>query len=283
MQIMYKTSACVVYFLQAIMSMNRKELIHRTMQYILDLMDVNVTNTCECLAEDVYWIGLHEGQIFHSRKEVYQKLGEFSQPMHGQISGITSTATELAPSALSIMTEFRLLFSQPSNVSSAIIIRIHVIWAMRNGNPRIVFHQSSIAEPINTSSQMFSFQMDTTTLDRFPFKDERVLIRGLNDYYFYYPISSISWMESVDRSTHTMVHLFNKNIISIDRLRSFDANYGSSFLRVSRSIMVNPFYIRQLTRYQLLMDNGDIIPVPEKRYMTIKKELADWSSSSIKR
>ena len=34
---MYKSSAYVVYFLQAIMSMNRKELIHRTMQYILDL------------------------------------------------------------------------------------------------------------------------------------------------------------------------------------------------------------------------------------------------------
>ena len=90
-------------------------------------------------------------------------------------------------------------------------------------------------------------------------------------------------MESVDRSTHTMIHLSNRNIISIDRLRSFDANYGSSFLRVSRSIMVNPFYIRQLTRYQLLMDNGDIIPVPEKKYMIIKKELADWSNSSIKR
>ena len=215
--------------------------------------------------------------------EVYQKLAEAVHPMHGQISGITSTATELAPSALSIMTEFRMMFSQPSNFSSAVMIRIHVIWAMRNGIARIVFHQSSIAEPINTSTKMFSFQMDETTLDRFPLKDDRVLIRGLNDYYFYYPVSSISWMESVDRSTHTMIHLPNRNIISIDRLRSFDANYGSSFLRVSRSIMVNPFYIRQLTRYQLLMDNGDIIPVPEKKYMIIKKELADWSNSSIKR
>lgn len=280
---MYKTSVCVVYFLQAIMSMNRKELIHRTMQYILDLMDVNVTNTCACLAEDVYWIGMHEGEIFHGRKEVYQKLAEAAHPMHGQISGITSTATELAPSALSIITEFRMMFSQPSNFSSAVIIRVHVIWAMRNGIARIVFHQSSIAEPINISTKMFSFQMDETTLDRFPLKDDRVLIRGLNDYYFYYPVSSISWMESVDRSTHTMIHLPNRNIISIDRLRSFDANYGSSFLRVSRSIMVNPFYIRQLTRYQLLMDNGDIIPVPEKKYMIIKKELADWSNSSIKR
>lgn len=265
------------------MSMNRKELIHLTMQYILDLMDLNVDALCSSLAEDVYWVGLHEGQIFHSRREVKERLLSFSHAMNGQISGSKSTVTELSHSCVSIMTEFRLLFSQPSNVSSAVIIRIHVIWANRSGNNKIVFHQSSIAEPLNVTSHPFAFQMDKTTLDRFPFRDERILIRGQNDYYFYYPVSAIAWMESVDKSTHTMVHLSGKSIVSIDRLRSFDVNYGSYFLRVSRSIMVNPFYIRQLTRYQLLMDNGDIIPVPEKRYMIIKKELADWTSSIIQR
>lgn len=62
------------------------------------------------------------------------------------------------------------------------------------------------------------------------------------------------------------VHIENGSYTFIGRLKQYEENLGNSFYRINRSYLVNLDYIASYTKQQIILDNGTILPLSQKKY-----------------
>ncbi len=77
---------------------------------------------------------------------------------------------------------------------------------------------------------------------------------------------------------YTEVHLMEKTLLSADSLKVFEENYPQKFLRIHRSTLINPKYLKSLEQQQQQMTvtlvSSDITPEVSRRHQAeIKKYL----------
>lgn len=96
------------------------------------------------------------------------------------------------------------------------------------------------------------------------------------------PYSQIEYIENSSRTLE--VHLVNGQIIkSIFIRKSFEEETAglieaSQFIQVHKSFLINLKYIKQLAKNNVTMESGKIIPVSQKRTVTVKKEYLEFFS-----
>lgn len=76
------------------------------------------------------------------------------------------------------------------------------------------------------------------------------------------------------RGRHTLIHSQDQTVEVNESLTSILRQYGSLFLRCHESYLVNPGQIRSVTRFQLRLSNGEILPVPQKKYTAFREAMA---------
>lgn len=90
------------------------------------------------------------------------------------------------------------------------------------------------------------------------------------------PYSQIEAIENVSRKLE--IHMRNGEVVkSIFIRKSFDEEVGEmmhdrSFLLVHKSYLINLNYVKKLERYDVIMENGQRIPVSKTRTAEVKKE-----------
>lgn len=62
------------------------------------------------------------------------------------------------------------------------------------------------------------------------------------------------------------VHKENSSYTFIGRLKQYEENLGNSFFRINRSYLVNLDYITSYTKQQIILDNGTILTLSQKKY-----------------
>ena len=56
----------------------------------------------------------------------------------------------------------------------------------------------------------------------------------------------------------------------------FMENYPGVFLSPHKSYLVNPIHIRNIRRFDLILDTGKTLSIPEKKYTKFKAEFTKW-------
>lgn len=75
------------------------------------------------------------------------------------------------------------------------------------------------------------------------------------------------------RGSHCLIRGTYCFFEALSAISALEKKLDRHFIRVHRSYLVNPDYVRRLTRFEILMENGEKIPVSEKRYGDVKKAL----------
>lgn len=104
-----------------------------------------------------------------------------------------------------------------------------------------------------------------------------VVERGENEISYYFNSSDILYIESADRSRHSIVHTVEGTYKSIEKLRYFEEKYGDAMIRAHVSYLINPMYMHSVQRFQVTLTDGTAIPIPEKKYTAFRKQLQDWT------
>ena len=99
----------------------------------------------------------------------------------------------------------------------------------------------------------------------------KLFFKGLNQSILYIQSERILYMESMNQ--HTLIHLPEENYECCERLSSIAKRLNEGFIRIHASYLVNPKYVQSIQRFSLRMDNGAILPIPEKKYTKVKSEL----------
>ena len=65
----------------------------------------------------------------------------------------------------------------------------------------------------------------------------------------------------------------------LDEVEKKINNLGESFIRIHQSYLVNSMRIAEIDGYQLMIDNGKVLPISKARYQTTRMEYAKYITS----
>lgn len=99
---------------------------------------------------------------------------------------------------------------------------------------------------------------------------EKHMFRGLNGITYY------EWPAQIIRAEaermYITIHLANgEELIVLRSLNDLERELGENFLRVHRSHLVNIDYVMQVKNYKMMLRNGRVIPIAQRRYNEIRR------------
>ena len=60
-------------------------------------------------------------------------------------------------------------------------------------------------------------------------------------------------------------------------MKSIEEKYFShNFLEVRKGVLVNPEKVKNVLRYEMKLDNDDIIVIPKEKYMMVKNSIMSY-------
>ena len=99
----------------------------------------------------------------------------------------------------------------------------------------------------------------------------RIPLKGDNQTVYYFLDSLIVWAES--RRTHTLFHMTTGDFLIHESVSMLAEKYPDVLYRPHSSYLINPTCAESISRFQITMQDGSSIPVPEKKYATVKRDL----------
>lgn len=96
-------------------------------------------------------------------------------------------------------------------------------------------------------------------------------IMATNEAVYYLNEREIFYVEAV--SDHILWHCRSKVIETVNTLKRLEQELSDEFVRVHRSYIINKNLIMSIQRCSVTMANGCNIPIPYKKYVSVKEKL----------
>lgn len=101
-------------------------------------------------------------------------------------------------------------------------------------------------------------------------KNERVLILELSGEMVRIPLYEIRYLEV--RQNYVTIHA-RKDYTVKKTLGEFEAEVDERFFRVGRSCIVNLLYISRITKTEVCLSDGTVIPLPRRQYEPLNRAI----------
>lgn len=238
----------------------------------------------EYLDEDVLWYGPAKGQFLSGRQAI---LETWSKEVHSLSFSMGNTRVDHAitsPSSCEVMLSFPVTTHYPSGESILVDQIIHITWCERKfeGNPekqprmRVIHisdlyhkHESDTIYPVHFN-QVFKGYLPITEAGR------QIHFLGVDRADYYVLSNTIQWIESDMTSRHAILHMGNESVEVIATVQAIEKDYPGLFLRCHSCYLVNPVYVTRVKRFNVLLADGNELPIPEKKYTAFKKEMKEY-------
>lgn len=276
--------------------MKVQELVRRSIDIITNYYDNKLEPFFEAIADEVLWIGPRGGQVMQGKEMIVKTWsGQEDHGLRFTMGNIEAKTVSVGASSLEVLLEYYVYTFFPNGESDEHHQRLHLSWGCRRKNPdgkRIpqifMIHISNISDEqpgkpsdgnvrVYASSHLESHYdaVSSPSLSRIFFRT--VYGRGKSEITYYFNSSTILYIESADRSLHSIVHTLEGPYESIEKLRYFEENFGSEMLHAHASYIINPMYVRSVQRFQVTLTDGTVIPIPEKKYTAFRDQLRNWT------
>lgn len=227
---------------------------------------------------DVLWIGPANTQIIRTRETLIETFAEEHHNLRFEMHDLV-TVPLMTPSSkvLEVLLFYDVDTIWPDNSMQRVKQRVQLSWVVEGGQPFIrVCHVSNALDyddrdviyPVHYGEDRVRVAV-LSGEDRAP----RIVLKGANKAMLYLRPAYIDYLET--SGMHTYIHTQNDIRESTERLTAIDKRYPGLFLRCHESYLVNPDRVTEITRFHLTLINGTTLPIPEKKYTTVKKRLSE--------
>ena len=232
--------------------------------------DNDVQPFFDCCHDDVLWMGPAENQIIRTKKALVEAFEKEENQLRFAVYNLTAVPCHICPNCTEVLMTFTVDTFWPDGSANRVAQRITLTWDVRRdkalirvchiSNP-IAYDQRDAIYPVH-----FLESYPYMTLYKKPSK--KLSFSGINKSILYTSPEEILYMESV--GNHTLIHMATQTFECAERLSAIDKRMKDTFVRCHASYLVNPSYVRSIERFALTMENDQKIPVPEKKYTTVK-------------
>lgn len=281
--------------------MKKQDLVQKSIEIITAYYDNNLQPFFDCISDNVLWFGPRGGQELRGKEEIIKAWSSQENPLQFTLGNIKAKAVSTGGSNLEVLLEYYVNTHFPDGSMDQHHQRLHYSWGIHhqkaeaymihisnitddNSDNQINAAASSQEEPGRGTIKIYAANHEDSRRDAvaIPPAGSRVYFRTVygksaNEVTYYFNSLHILYIESTDRSTHSRVHTLEGPYDAIERLRYFEEKFGDTLLRAHASFLVNPLYVRSVTRFRLTLSDGTTLPIPEKKYTAFKKKLDAWN------
>ena len=222
---------------------------------------------------DILWMGPAKNQIIRTKKALVESFEKEDNQLHFQIYNLTATPFYISANCTEVLMTFVVDTFWPNGDTNRVYQRITLTWEIKKDIARI--RVCNISNPIDYDERdsiypvhyMESHSIMTLHMQ----SSDKRSFKGKNRSILYTSPEQILYMESI--GNHTLIHMTSQIFECTDRLSTINKKLNDGFIRCHSSYIVNPLHVQSIERFALTMTDGKKIPVPEKKYTTVKAKL----------
>lgn len=269
--------------------MTSKDLIYQSIHIITEYYNNNLQPFFNNISEDILWLGPAEKQEIRGRDKV---IATFSSEVHeltftmGSIRAISITPLKTAHD---IILQYEIYTHYPDGNTDLHNQRLHYSWYKKrirtengsNEHWEIGIIHISNAWPYDHRDTIYPNHYKYLGLPvRLIEKKKCFLTVMANDMSVHrIPIDCLLYIETIKKTAKLCIHTTTDTIIINGKLSDFENTYSDSLLRVHSGFLINPDHVSKIERFVVTMSNGTRIPVPEKKYTSIKHHILECSTT----
>lgn len=234
------------------------------------------------LHSDVIWIGAADSQYFQGYAAVSKQLKLLSDAPACQIRDVQFDLTVLDTSTCVVTGQYLAETNPDSGEVLAAVQRVTFIWTNAGGGLRLIHMHVSNPLEIQKKDETFPHQAGKRNYDYLQklLKKQRchgkpLALTGKNAETFFIQPEEIIYVEAVN--INCILHCTAKSPFVCMPMAQISELLPSYFVRIHRSYIVNPHRITEIRRCYVILENGDRLPIPEKKYRDIKNLLKNYS------
>lgn len=262
--------------------MNSKELMTTSAEILIQYYQNNIEPFLDALHPNALWIGPLEGQIIRSREAIINAYRQEQNVMTFHLFDLNVSVAQHTSGQCDILMTFIVDSLYPDKSVIRCNQRIMLSWAygtvMDASNnpvrvPMILTCFIANALPSHEQDSIYPNHFQHTPFFRSHYaqKSNCFAVKGNSHEIFYLYDGDIMYVES--KRPGCIIHTAHNAFSSSETVAEFQQKC-TSFVRIHISYLVNPAYIQSVERFQITLTNGTTLPIPEKKYTGVKKEIA---------
>ncbi|MCR5102376.1 MAG: LytTR family transcriptional regulator [Butyrivibrio sp.] len=266
--------------------MNINSVVELSINIITDYYNNDLTKFFEYMDDDVLWIGPAERQWISGKQNLVDAFANENNILTFKMGNISATFIQTSRTCCEIILKYLVLTNYPDGQVLQHNQRLQFTWVEKSVKDstdkqlRIKLLHISNSFPYDKRDNIYPIHYESVADSNYEIAPStsgpRLLVRDKSQSMHFLSVNTIMWIESYDNSTHTLIHMEDEDLVSIEALSVIASKNCPSLIRTHSSYMVNPLYVKKISRFQIEMTNGTVLPVPEKKYTAVKKELNDW-------
>lgn len=252
-----------------------REYYHQNLQPILSV-----------ISRDISWID--PGKTFLFGREAFERHFKTVQ-MHPMIDlgDIDFHLLEFGKDAYIVIARYYAYTNGEAACIAAAMQRSTFYYRMNKGRLELVhMHVSNEWQeligdevfPVRISTQTYQYMQKMLAERSKTAPAKKLCLKG-GGANFYIDPSLVLYIETIEAKS--ILHFLDKNITVNYKIGMLEKMFPDDFYRAHRSFLINTDYVMAIERYHITMNNGQIIPIPEKRYNEVKKALSKKLTDKI--
>lgn len=261
--------------------MHITKLTNYSAKILLEYYNNNIQPFLDSCHEDILWIGPAQGQMIRKKKRLVDAFQKEKHHLRFAVSNLVAYPLYTGSSSvLDVLLTFQVDTFWPDGNSGRVSQRITFSWILQNDVPRIRLCHISNAIAYDARDTIYPVHYaesykNMVLAGKAP--SRKIAFRGKEHSMIYLNPDRILYAES--SGSHTLLHTSDRTFESIERLSALCRRCEPELIRCHESYLVNLSHVTQIRRFVLILTDGTLIPIPEKRYTQIKNLLATLSPS----
>ncbi len=226
------------------------------------------------IADDISWIGPLEAQYTVGKAVFTEKL----TPEQDTPVVVSEDEYYIAASDDSFCTVVGTYVASTSSETEMLLMvrqRVTLQWIWRDDRPQIIhIHLSNPWEQVE-ENEPFPYQAARRAYEyikQLHAAEEQIIrFRTVDNETAFVESDEILYIEA--ESTHCVLHLMNRKITVNNKISELVGRLPKRFCQIHRSYLVNVDYVVKISRYVVTLCDNIVLPVPEKRYQAVKREI----------
>lgn len=277
--------------------MKKQKLIQKSIEIIIDYYNNQLEPFFDAISDDVLWIGPRGGQMLRGKEAIIAAWSGNQTQLQFTMGNIEAEAVAPGANNLEVLLEYVVYTHFPGGQVDRHRQRLHYSWGYEKVDgekvPKVfMIHISNITEEEASEKQNPKSRVkvyattpeesskdaanpDLPAYSRIHFRT--AMGKGPEEVTYFFNSGTILWIESARGSHHSIIHTTEGEYESLENLRYFEKQFGDTLLRIHASFLVNPLYLRNIKRFEVTMTDGAVLPVPEKKYTAVRKQIIGWN------
>ncbi len=233
------------------------------------------------MADDVMWIGPTHNEYIYGKKDVRRVL-EKEQDIVCEIAGASFDVVWANDTTCVTAGRFNFYTAEDSELVLSVIQRTTFVFTLREGQPIVVhMHVSNDWDgageeetfPYRAGREAFLYLQKRIARDG---NVKKLAVRDSHHHWHYIAESEIIYIAA--DHVQSVIHTLHSAITVPHKMFMYTEKLSEHFIRIHRSYIVNPDYIIGIKRFSVHLYNGVILPIPQKKYTKIKRQLLSRAS-----